>query len=215
MKHNFLKKALLLRVLSVVIILLGIGLIGYPGIKKAYYENKSSRLVKIYSQELSNIEYGGEAVETDAGNSDINAENVAGILRIDKIALEDPILEGTTKENLNMGITTIYGSSPIGEFGNVTLAGHNFRDYGRGFNRLNELETDDKIKIETKDRIYTYIVRDKQYINPEDTWILDSDNAKKEITLITCYYKDNNTLRLAVKGELLEEGTKTDETEIY
>lgn len=209
MKHKFLNKTLSLRVMSAAVILLGAGLISYPGLKKAYYENESSRLIKIYKQELSNIEYGRGAVKNEktADKSEYpetSLGDVIGILKIDQIALETPILEGTTKENLNLGITTIYGRSSIGGFGNLTLAGHNFRDYGRGFNRLDELEVDDIIEIEVKDNVYTYIVTDKQYINPEDTWILDSDTAKKEITLITCRYTDNKTLRLAVKGELEE-----------
>ena len=68
-----------------------------------------------------------------------------GILRIPKISVEVPILEGTDDLTLNRGVGHVAGTANPGEQGNVAIAGH--RD---GFFRGSEdIAVGDQIEIAT------------------------------------------------------------------
>ena len=47
-----------------------------------------------------------------------------GILRIPKINVEVPILEGTDDLSLNRGVGHVAGTANVGENGNIAIAGH-------------------------------------------------------------------------------------------
>src|SRR5262249_40980645 len=68
-----------------------------------------------------------------------------GILRIPKVDIEAPLLEGTDDLTLNRGVGRIDGTARPGESGNIGIAGH--RD---GFFRgLKDVATGDKIELVT------------------------------------------------------------------
>ncbi|WP_336245847.1 class D sortase [Paenibacillus apiarius] len=84
------------------------------------------------------------------------------------------------------------------------------RSSGRHFNRLDELEAGDEIKIETTNNTYVYKVNTKFVVEPEDLSVLDQNKDDKELTLITCEPMDNPTHRLIIKAEILEEEVQRD-----
>ena len=70
---------------------------------------------------------------------------VIGILKIDKINLNYPILSQTNDELLKISLCKFAGPMP-NEIGNLCIVGHNYID-NRFFSRLNELITGDEIEI--------------------------------------------------------------------
>jgi len=127
-----------------------------------------------------------------------------GILTIDKIRLEVPIINKYSIENLNISICSVVAANNMGQAGNYVLAGHKSRIRGRHFSRLLELKVGDRIVTQSKEAKYTYKVTDVFSVTPLDTWVMANDGDKKIITLITCDYTKNPIGRLIVRGELIE-----------
>lgn len=104
------------------------------------------------------------------------------LLRIQKINLEVPVLEGTDDLSLNRAVGHIAGTPKPGEDGNVGIAGH--RD---GFFRgLKDVSTGDSIEIVTPNGVDTYRVDEITVVDPTNVSVL-GPRAKPSITLVTCY----------------------------
>ena len=104
------------------------------------------------------------------------------LLRISKIHLEVPILEGTDDLSLNRGVGHIAGTSRPGDSGNIGIAGH--RD---GFFRgLKDVVTGDTIEIMTQRGTSTYVIDQITIVNPSDVSVL-APRARSSVTLVTCY----------------------------
>jgi sortase A len=105
-----------------------------------------------------------------------------GVLRILKINLEVPVLNGTDEFTLNRGVGRIRGTSFPGEAGNIGIAGH--RD---GFFRgLKDVSPGDAIELVTPLKTDVYVVERIRITNPSDVSGLQP-RAKTSLTLVTCY----------------------------
>ena len=105
-----------------------------------------------------------------------------GILRIPKINVEVPVLEGTDDLILNRGVGHVTGTANPGEDGNVAIAGH--RD---GFFRgLKDVVVGDKIELVTLQRTDTYIIDRITIVERTDVSVL-RQRPQSSLTLITCY----------------------------
>ena len=104
---------------------------------------------------------------------------------IEKIDVEYPIYSEYTEENLKMSVCKLTGST-LEKIGNISIIGHNYQDK-RFFGRLNQLEIDDKILIQSNNKKFSYKVVKKYIINEEDLTCLNPiTKNNREITLITC-----------------------------
>lgn len=104
------------------------------------------------------------------------------VIRINKIDVEAPVLEGTDDLTLNSGVGHIAGTALFGENGNVGIAGH--RD--SFFRGLKNIKIGDHVEIEEPDRLETYIVDRLQIVTPKNVSLLRSDGTAA-LTLVTCY----------------------------
>jgi sortase A len=105
-----------------------------------------------------------------------------GILRISKIHLEAPVLDGTDDVTLNRGVGRIAGTARPGEPGNIGIAGH--RD---GFFRgLKDVAAGDAIELKTLKGTDTYVVDRIQIVTPNNVDVLRSGQVPS-VTLVTCY----------------------------
>jgi|SRR5580698_5681619 sortase A len=104
------------------------------------------------------------------------------ILRIPKIQVEVPVLEGTDDLTLNRGVGHVTGTANPGENGNVAIAGH--RD---GFFRgLKDVAIGDSIEMVIPGRTETYIIDRITIVRPSDVSVLQP-RPHASLTLITCY----------------------------
>ena len=104
------------------------------------------------------------------------------ILRIPRIHLEVPVLEGTDDATLNRGAGHIDETAKPGTDGNSGIAGH--RD---GFFRgLKDIGPGDAIELETLGGIEVYRIQRTWIVEPEDVSVLDP-TPTRALTLVTCY----------------------------
>jgi sortase A len=88
-----------------------------------------------------------------------------------------PVLAGSSDEALAAGIGHIEDTADPGDRGNYVLAGHRVT-HGEPFKRLLELKEGDQVIVETRDKIYTYVLDGSPgnlTVNDTETWVLDPD----------------------------------------
>ena len=104
------------------------------------------------------------------------------ILRVPRLKIDVPVLEGTDDLTLNRGAGWIEGTARPGEPGNVGLSAH--RD---GFFRaLKDVAVGDEIVLETPRAPARYAVAWTKIVDPDDVSVLDETDGPA-ITLVTCY----------------------------
>lgn len=104
------------------------------------------------------------------------------VLRIPKIALEVPVLDGTDELTLNRAVGRIEGTATLETMGNLGIAGH--RDgYFRG---LKDVAVGDVIELETLTGRQRFLIDDISIVTPADVHVL-APTARPTITLVSCY----------------------------
>jgi sortase A len=104
------------------------------------------------------------------------------VLRIPKIQLEVPVLEGTDELSLNRGVGHVAGTGNSAENTNIAIAGH--RD--GFFRRLKDIAVGDTIEMDTVARTETFVVDRIIIVDPNDVSVLQA-RPRASLTLITCY----------------------------
>ena len=124
--------------------------------------------------------------ETSSYQQLSNIPFVIGIIKIDKIDLNYPILSQTNDDLLKVSVCRFTGPMP-NEVGNLCIVGHNYIDT-RFFSRLDELSNEDEIVIyDLNGSNIVYEVYSKYEVNSNDLTCTNQNvNNKKIITLITC-----------------------------
>jgi sortase A len=150
-------------------------------------------------------------------------------IRIPKIGLTKVVVEGVKVEDLRNG-PGHYGATVFpGQQGNSGIAGHR-TTYGAPFNRIDELEPGDEIRIQTVQGTHTYRVmpvgeayapevlgqltdfvipegeEDLGHIivKPSATWVL-GDFGDDRVTLTACHPKLSAARRIIVAAELVSD----------
>ncbi len=127
-----------------------------------------------------------------------NEYEVLGKIVIDKIGVEQPILETVEEEALEKGVIKLYGEDDLNQEGNFCIAGHNYENI---FKKLDEMEIGDEIKIIDTDQNSTqYKITEISSVEPTDLNLLRKEEGKTQITLITC--ENYSAKRLIVKAEM-------------
>lgn len=104
------------------------------------------------------------------------------LLRVPRLGIDVPVLEGTDDLTLNRGAGWIEGTARPGEKGNVAVSAH--RD---GFFRaLKDVAVGDEIVLETPGGASRYVVEWTKVVETDDVSVLDATDGAA-VTLVTCY----------------------------
>lgn len=198
-KSLIFKKSILFRaifIISLSIFSFGLFFLVFDILKEFNNEQIVKKLSSTYS--ISTL-YSNNIEINENKTNEINTPFVIGIIKIDKINLNYPILSISSNDLLNISICRFAGPMP-NEIGNLCLAGHNYVDY-KFFSRLNELNINDKITIfDLNGTSKEYNIYKKYEINPNDTsCTLQDTNNLKIVTLVTC--NNINGKRLILKAK--------------
>lgn len=111
---------------------------------------------------------------------------VIGVIKIDKIKIDYPILSTTSDELLTVAPCRFAGPMP-NEIGNLCIAGHNYID-NTFFAKISKLEKDDEIIIyDLNGNMNSYFVTEQYEIeNTDFSCTTQETNGQKWLTLMTC-----------------------------
>lgn len=111
---------------------------------------------------------------------------VIGVIKIDKIKIDYPILSSTSDELLTVAPCRFAGPMP-NEVGNLCIAGHNYID-NTFFAKITNLDKDDEIAIfGLNGQMVNYYVTEKFEIENNDfSCTTQETNGEKWLTLMTC-----------------------------
>lgn len=119
-------------------------------------------------------------------------------------------LENLFMKELEKWVLRYPGTAKPWENGNVFIFWHSSNyawekwDYNDVFALLDNLEFWDEIIIYYNQKKYTYIINEKKVVKPGNVKILDRDDNKKELSLMTCWPIGTSINRLITFAELKE-----------
>ena len=145
-----------------------------------------------------------QAEDTSSGAGSAEGPDATlAVLRIPKIGVEVPVLEGTDNLTLNYAVGRIPGTARPGQRGNIGIAGH--RD--TFFRGLKDVSVGDSLQLESSGETAIYIVDRIRIVNPEDVGVL-KPRYLPTLTLVTCYpfhFVGNAPKRYVVSATLAPE----------
>ena len=176
--------------LSIVLLLGGLALVGYPFFTNVWQSRLQSKLTKqLVSPELEQA-YRERKVETGDSLTRI---------RIPAIDVDVVVVEGITPSALRAGAGH-YPQTPLPcETGNVSIAGHR-TTYGKPFGNLDRLKPGDTIELTTPIGGCVYQLTKAPFaVDPGDLSVIDA-TPDRSVTLTTCHPRGSAAQRLIVKG---------------
>lgn len=187
------------KVIGVLLIIIGVGIIGTVAYKKIVTSQKQNELLDIFENQIAE----GKGNEE---NEEVNLESINGytpiaIMEIPSIKLKQPIVDGVTDDVIKYFLGRFPESSMPGEIGNFAVAGHRVSDFTDAFINLYKVKPGDKVIVRTMKGKYTYEVDESFIVEPEQVEVLENADYEK-MTLITCTIGSKR--RVVVTGKLIE-----------
>jgi sortase A len=170
----------------------------YIGLQQAFKSEETADNVEIEEHQAQTNENNQESGKAKSAPKPKDKQKLLGVIKIAKIDVNLPIVEGARAANLRVGIGHITGTTALNEVGNSALAGHRSHAFGRFFNRLNELGKGDEIVIQANNKTYKYQVYEKLIVKPDDLSVLRKNKKDRVLTLVTCDPVIGATHRLIV-----------------
>jgi len=180
----------LLSGLSVLLLLGGVALVGYPFATNMWQDRIQTRLDdQIASPELQQA-YKERKIETGDSLTRI---------KIPALGLDAVVVEGITPSALRAGAGH-YPQTPLPcEGGNVSIAGHR-TTYGRPFGNVDQLKPGDTIELTTPIGGCVYqVARAPWVVAPSELSVIEP-TGERSLTLTTCHPKGSAAQRLIVRA---------------
>ena len=132
----------------------------------------------------------------------VDGDGVMGYIDIPKIDVYLPIYHGTSEEVLAEGAGHLEMTAlPIGgENRHSVISAHRGLPSAELFTRLDEMEAGDQFYIHVLDQTLAYEVDQIEVILPEELSLLQPEEDRDLLTLLTCTPYAVNTHRLLVRG---------------
>lgn len=189
------------KIISVVLILVGVTIAGY----NLYWLNKGYSVSSQPEIHPRDFQYSIETIQTVAKKKPTSGEKI-GVLTIPKLNRSLPIFEGTNSDILKKGVGHYKHSVLPGENNNSVLSGH--RD--TVFRGLGNVGINDELIVTTDDGEYLYKIRKVRIVDQSDRTVL-VPKPKSTLTLTTCYpfgFIGNAPKRYILVADLIAEQQK-------
>jgi sortase A len=185
---------------SVALLVVAVGLLGYP-----LYTNFSQHRIQ---QRLTHQFASPELKQSYQARSAKVGDALTRIT-IPKINVDVVVVEGTTPSALKAGAGH-YSNSPLPcEEGNVAIAGHR-TTYGKPFANVDQLKKGDLVMLETPIGTCTYALsQDPFVVLPEGKLssgksVVDNTPGQKNLTLTSCHPKGSASHRIIIRATLVK-----------
>jgi sortase A len=213
--------------LGIVLVLAGLGMLGYVGWQmygtNIVSKQAQQRIVQELEEEWTVAR--GTTIEGERQGSSASASvplgDASALIRIPAFGDDYvvPVLEGIGDSELSSGYGHFPDSAHPGERGNYALAAHRVT-HGEPLRDMPELRPGDEVIVETREAIHTYVLDtdpNDLVVTFEDIWVVDplpsnpgggveprQQPGQRLITLTTCaelFHTDN---RMIAFGHLVE-----------
>lgn len=111
--------------------------------------------------------------------------NKIGSIRLPKLGIDSPLLEGITLTTLDKGPGHWPGTAMPGQLGNVVVAGHR-TSHGAVFRNIHQLVQGDEVIFGTADGEFRYVVDRISIVQPDAMYII-AQTPEHTATLFACH----------------------------
>ena len=157
-----------------------------------------------YNAMLANatISEGGASAPPLAYTEQLTVGGVMAYVDIPKIGVYLPVQHGTNAETLERSVGHVVGTSlPVGgESTHAVLSAHSGMASAKLFSDIDQLAEGDIFYIHVLGEVLAYEVDNINTVLPTDTSLLQIEDGKDLVTLVTCTPFGINTHRLLVRG---------------
>ena len=157
-----------------------------------------------YNAMLANatISEGGASAPPLAYADQLTVGGVMAYIDIPKINVYLPVQHGTGAETLEKSVGHVVGTSlPVGGSStHAVLSAHSGMASSKLFSDIDQLEKGDTFYIHVLGEVLAYEVDNINTVLPTDTSLLQIEDGKDLVTLVTCTPFGINTHRLLVRG---------------
>ena len=157
-----------------------------------------------YNAMLANatISEGGASAPPLAYAEQLTVGGVMAYIDIPKINVYLPVQHGTGAETLERSVGHVVGTSlPVGGSStHAVLSAHSGMASSKLFSDIDQLEKGDTFYIHVLGEVLAYEVDNINTVLPTDTSLLQIEDGKDLVTLVTCTPFGVNTHRLLVRG---------------
>ena len=175
---------------SVVLLLVGVGLVSWPLITNVWQSRIQDRL----SRQLASPQLQQAYRDRKVGTGDSLTR-----IKIPRLGVDVVVVEGTTPSALRAGAGHYQDTALPCDIGNAAIAGHR-TTFGKPFANLDQLRTGDTILMETPIGGCEYrITKDPYIVPPTEMSVLDP-TTDKALTLTTCHPKGSAAQRLIIRA---------------
>lgn len=208
------RKRVSMKYFPILIIIIGVVSLAYPFAKNTVVKYVSMNIVQkleILSDEemkTMDITYDFEDIISINALDVVSAANEAvsgklpkiGRITVPSVGIDLAILEGVSNSNMSVGAGTLKAGQMMGA-GNYALASHHMINKNLLFSPLDRVEIGEKIYLYDGEEIFEYIIIQKEVIEASKVDVIEDQEGKTSVTLITC--DDDGKKRLMVVGELI------------
>jgi sortase A len=183
-----------LSLLSIVLLVLAAGLLGYP----LYTNYVHNRLQGHLSKQLAS-----PALVNRYRAHKLNEGDSLTRIKIPKLNVDVVVVQGTSESALRAGAGH-YPETPLPcEVGNVAIAGHR-TTYGKPFANIDQLAPGDQVILQTPVGSCTYQVsRPPFVVNPDDRWVVANTAGQSSLTMTSCHPRGSAANRIIVQATML------------
>lgn len=162
------------RILSLMMVIVGAGLLGYVAISYWGMYRSQHNLEAEWERQASRV--------NTPGHAPVSPDQLLTRVIIPKIGMDAIVVEGSSRKQLSEGPGHMKLTANPGETGNAVITAH--RD--TFFRHIYELIKGDQIQIRRNGHLFTYEVTGKRIVMPEDVSVI-KPTTNPQLTLITCY----------------------------
>lgn len=207
-------------VVGLLLVAIGLGLLGYVGWQyvgtNVVARHKQAQL----RQDLT-AQWRAEGPSGTAAKDPGKPGTAMALMRVPRFgsSYQVPVVRGVDDTSLASGIGWFPDTARPGQVGNFAVAGHRVT-HGEPFRSFLSLRKGDKVVVETRTHVYTYVLRDDgsdRVLDFAETWILDpvpgrptARPTKAILTMVTCSELFHTDDRNAVFGDLVSTVRKVD-----
>jgi sortase A len=181
-------------------------------------ERDASRIVQTLERDFADRPAAPVPVAANGIPPAIGKDGAFAVVRIPRFGADyaRPVLEGTGRPVLALGVGHYVGTAGPGQVGNFAVAGHR-TTYGRPFHDVDRLVVGDRVVVETAADVYVYEVTSHEVVRPGDVEVIapvpgEPGVAPTEavLTMTSCHPKYSATERFVVHGRLVEAVPRAD-----